>query len=69
MIMETRHFGLITARIFDADRRVELSFSPRYKDPISDQVRDRCLTWALDSLADLQEHGYIFKTPGTVPSG
>ena len=63
-----RYFGLIYAIIDHKNRRVELNYSPRYKDPLSDEHRQRCLIWAFDSLADLRADGYIFAFPEALES-
>ena len=62
-ITNKRFFGIVVADIDDADRQVDLSFAPRGKDPLDDGHLDRCLSWALASLADLKAKGYVFQLP------
>ena len=58
-----RYFGLIYALIDHKNKRVELTYSPRYKDPLSDGHRQRCLSWALTALSEYQDRGYVFTVP------
>ena len=64
--MSKRFFGIVIADIDDEDHQVDLSFAPRGRDPLDDGHLDRCLNWALSSLADLETKGYAIQLPGAV---
>lgn len=67
--METKHFGLVRAEINKKARKVQLSFAPEGKQPLGAGVREKCLIWALDGLADLKSAGYVFSGPEAVSGG
>lgn len=59
-----KHFGMVEANISDEDRQVELRFHAPGKQPLGEQMRQKCLQWALASLADLEKNGYVIQLPG-----
>ena len=64
-----KYYGLVTATIDETRKRIKLEYSKRGKQPLDRGHPERCLSWALAALADYQDRGYIFETPGAVKSG
>jgi hypothetical protein len=64
--MLIKHFGAITAIVDDQARSIELRWSPRYRDPLDSKYPQRCLRWAIGSLAEFTDQGYEITPPEPV---
>lgn len=60
--MTRRYYGRVVANINSTAKTIQLGFAPRRGSPLlqlgDDQV-EACQVWAIESLAELQDAGYV----------
>ena len=61
--MKTRYFGNVRADIFKEDKRIELSFMKRGKQPLGANYPQVCLSWAITALKPYTDKGFILSCP------